>query len=75
MTSEERERLLEDPQLGTCGGICGPRAAAERMPDAANRPLSAATPRSMSTRRTNSVKNAVIIPCQLVRYPAMRPAT
>src|SRR5258705_11517134 len=32
MTSEERERLLEDPQLGTCGGICGPRAAAERMP-------------------------------------------
>ena len=30
---------------------------------------------SRMTRRTKSVKNAVIIPCQLVRYPAIRPAT
>ena len=51
------------------------RSAAERMPDAAKSPLSAATPSSISTRRTKSVKNAVIIPCQLVRYPAIRPAT
>ena len=32
VTGEERERLLEDPQLGTCGGVRGPWPAAERMP-------------------------------------------
>ena len=32
LTGEERERLLEDPQLGACGGVCGPWPADERMP-------------------------------------------
>jgi hypothetical protein len=37
------------------------------MPDAAKKPLSRQAADEQHERRTNSEKNAVIIPCQLVR--------